>query len=88
MIKEIKPIKLTLADGSAKSMITAVGSVKIESLFDSTKSCVRHGVYMCSGLKQNLLSGVAMYDYGINFHTGKDGLYFDVHRGRMLAKQV
>lgn len=41
-IKEIEPIKLTLADGSAKSVITAVGSVRVESPFDSSKSCVRH----------------------------------------------
>lgn len=87
-IKEITPIKLTLADGSAKSMITAVGSVRVESPFDSTKFCIRHQVYMCKDLKHNLLSGVAMFEDGVNFHTGAKGLYFDVSNGRMLAKQL
>lgn len=87
-IKEIDPIKLTLADGSAKSMITAVGSVRVDSPYDATKSCIRHRVYMCRDLKHNLLSGVSIFEDGVNFHTGSDGLYFDVEGGRMRAKQV
>lgn len=77
-----------MADSSAKSMITAVGVVTVKSPFDETKTCTRRRVYLCKDLKHNLLSGVAMFKDGIHFHTGVDGLYFDVHGGRMLAKQT
>lgn len=87
-LKEIAPIKLTLANGSAKSMITAVGSVRVESPFDAAKFCIRQHVYLCNDLKHNLISGVAMYEDGLNFHTGVEGLYFEVPGGRILAKQV
>lgn len=73
-LKEIEPIKLTLADGSEMLMITGVGLVSICLPFDETKSCVRHRVYLCKDMENNLISGVAMYEGRINFHTALDRL--------------
>lgn len=61
-LQEIAPIRVTLADGSNGSTITGVGKVKVESPYNKSRNCILPGVYLCTGLKHNLVSGVSMFD--------------------------
>lgn len=82
-------IPVKMADGTRGGVIVGVGTAEIESATDGGDRILLRQVYLCENLKHSLVSGVAIYDDGMQFGTDKSGLFIARKDGRKIyAGQV
>lgn len=70
-----------MADGSSGGVIVGVGTVRIRGFDEYSKSIVLRNVYLCETLKHSLVSGIAIHDEGMHFHTDESGLSITTRDG-------
>lgn len=81
-------IPVKMADGSKGGVITGVGTVVVESMDGSGGRLTLRKVDLCETLRHNLISGINLYNDGINFATNETGLFFiSKEGGRVNARR-
>lgn len=68
-------ITVKMADGSKAGVITGVGLVKVELMEGGGDQLLLRSVYLCGLLRHSFVSGISIYEEGMQFGTNESGLH-------------